>query len=252
MMKKMKYLGLLLLLVTFVVGCSGNTEEVSKKSRKINDTEAETENNNKEDVEKDEDTNNSEENESKIDGNDLDEEDMANEDKDHVAMEESETDFDKAQNQKATPDEDLKLKDILGTADAKKNELVYKEDKKYHILELTAGLSNYNSQIIKNKWVAFAIPKGVSVPDVEEVPSGMVVVSLPDGHTGIAVKIPNLDGISDEKVKLEIPLIGEPDDNDPNKNLYLFNVKDGEKKKAELVGEISSKREIDFSVMKEK
>lgn len=114
-----------------------------------------------------------------------------------------------------------------------------------------AGLTNFDSsQDLDEKWIAFAIPDGVSVPDVDDIPRGVVVVSLPDGHTGVAVKVPNLKGLSDENVYMELPLIGEPDDNDPNENLYLYNV-DGNEGSAELIGEIKSTRDIDFSVMAE-
>src|SRR5699024_814151 len=101
------------------------------------------------------------------------------------------------------------------------------------------------------KWVAFALPDGVTVPNVEDVPSGMVMVTLPDDHMGVAFKVPNVKGMSEQSYTVELPLVGEPDDNDPNENLYLYNV-DVNQERAELIGEIRSTRKIDFSKMKEK
>ncbi|HLR15846.1 MAG TPA: hypothetical protein VK144_08460 [Bacillota bacterium] len=167
-----------------------------------------------------------------------------------TAMEEVDEIEDKVQDQDMTKDEDLKLREIYGAANASED-IEYDKVKGYYVLELQAGLSNYtSSQSFSEKWVAFALPDGVSVPDVDEIPSGVVVVTLPDGHKGVAVKIPNIHEISSEYVYIDLPLIGTPDDNDPNENLYLYNV-DGNAHTAELIGEINATREIDFSVMKD-
>ena len=162
-----------------------------------------------------------------------------------------ETDNDHSQDKEKTADEDLKLGEIHGTAYSSED-IEYDDDKGYYVLNLLVGLLNYeSSQDLDEKWVAFALPDGVTVPDVEEVPSGMVVVTLPDDHTGVAFKVPNVKGMSEQNYTVELPLVGEPDDNNPNKNLYLYNV-DGNQNSAELIGEIRSTRDFDFTEMKKK
>lgn len=174
------------------------------------------------------------------------------EDKDFNELEATDDDLEIVQEDDETKDEDLKLKEIYGTASVGNDGFEYDQENGYHVVRLQAGLSNYSgSQGFKDKWVAFALPDGVSVPDVDEVPSGVVIVSLPDGHTGVAVKIPNLDGIDSETVFIDLPLIGEPDDNDPNENLYLYNA-DGNKHSSQLIGEINSTRSIDFTELEDK
>src|SRR5699024_11701951 len=97
---------------------------------------------------------------------------------------------------------DLELGEIHGTAYSSED-IEYDDDKGYYVLNLLVGLLNYeSSQDLDEKWVAFALPDGVTVPDVEEVPSGMVVVTLPDDHTVVALKIPNIKGIGGESYKL--------------------------------------------------
>lgn len=183
----------------------------------------------------------------KSDGSNDDEDD-----KEYSELEAADEDLEIVQDDAVTKDEDLKLSDILGTARVGGDGIVYDEDKGYHVLHLQTGLSSYsNSNVFKEKWIAFALPNGVSVPDIDEVPSGVVIVTLPDGHKGVAVKIPSIDGISSETIFLDLPLIGKPDDNHPNNNLYLFNV-DGNKHSSQLIGEISSQRNIDFTELEEK
>src|SRR5699024_7128571 len=160
------------------------------------------------------------------------------------------TDNDHSIEDEATSDEELKLGEIHGVAD-QREDMEYDAQKGYYVIELSAGLYNYtNTQDVDEKWVACALPDGVSVPEVEEIPSGLVTVTLPDEHTGVALKVPNVKGIGSESFTLELPLTGEPDDNDPNENLYLYNV-DGNQEQAALIGEIKSNRDIDFSVMED-
>lgn len=171
---------------------------------------------------------------------------------DYDVLEATDDDLEIVQDDDVTKDEDLNLGDILGTARESNDGFEYDDDNGYHILHLQAGLSSYSSSnVFKEKWIAFALPNGVSVPNVDEVPSGVVIVTLPDGHEGVAVKIPNIDGINSETIFLELPLIGEPDDNDPNNNLYLYNA-DGNEHSSQLIGEISSQRDIDFTQLEEK
>lgn len=221
MKKHLKEISIFVLLLVVVVGCS------TTDAKDNNNQEKNTENNN------------ALENETN------------NEQQVYNPLEELDSNFEASLDPEETRDEDLKLKEIYGAANGINEVIEYDDDRGYYILDLQAGLTNfYSKQDLKEKWVAFAIPDGVSVPNTEDVPSGVVVVSLPDGHSGIAVKTPNLQGLSDETLYLEIPLIGEPNDNDPNENLYLYNV-DGNEHKAALIGEISSTRDIDFSVMTE-
>src|SRR5699024_5663784 len=145
----------------------------------------------------------------------------------------------------ATEDEDLILGDIHGTANG---DIEFDISSGSYKLELQAGLSNYASnQDIENKWVGFAIPNGVNV--VGELPSGVVRIQIA-GKNGLAVKVPNIRGIGGENVYHDIHLTGEVDDNSPVLNMYLLNV-DTEAKTYEEIGEISSQRGIDFSVMEE-
>lgn len=144
-------------------------------------------------------------------------------------------------------DDDLNLDNIYGTAMGK---IHYDWNKGYFILKLRAGLGNYSSKPIKQKWVAFALPDGIYVPDVADVPIGIVPVNLYDGHNGIAVKIPDVKGYEHQFINLDIPLAGKISENynSPNKNLYLFNV-DTKNGIAEDLGQIGDQRDIDFSVM---
>src|SRR5690625_777166 len=143
----------------------------------------------------------------------------------------------------ATEDEDLILGDILGTANG---DIEFDITSGNYVLDLQAGLTNVtNGQDIEDKWVGFAIPNGVDV--VGELPSGVVPIFIA-GKSGLAVKVPNIQGIGSENVYHNIQLTGEVDDNDPVLNLYLLNV-DTEAGQYEEIGEISSQRDIDFSVM---
>src|SRR5690625_786855 len=143
----------------------------------------------------------------------------------------------------ATEDEDLILGDILGTANG---DIEFDITSGNYVLDLQAGLTNVtNGQDIEDKWVGFAIPNGVDV--VGELPSGVVPIFIA-GKSGLAVKVPNIQGIGSENVYHDIQLTGEVDDNDPVLNLYLLNV-DTEAGQYEEIGEISSQRGIDFSVM---
>lgn len=144
-------------------------------------------------------------------------------------------------------DDDLNLDNIYGTAMGK---IHYDWNKGYFILKLRAGLGNFSSKPIKQKWVAFALPDGIYVPDVADVPVGIVPVRLYDGHKGIAVKIPDVKGYEHQFINLDIPLAGKISENynSPNKNLYLFNV-DTKNGIAEDIGQIGDQRDIDFSVM---
>lgn len=234
---KLKFLQFLLtlMLFIFVAGC-GNDADATNADGKSNNEGTESENDN---AVNDEADNN---------GEDAANSNSASENDEPSTRAEIETDNESLQDEEETLDEELDLKEIHGTA-YQKDDMEYDSDKGYYVLDMLAGLANFtNTQDVENKWVAFAIPDGVSVPDVDDVPSGFVLVTLPDGHTGIALKVPNLKGIKDQTFSLEMPLIGEPDDNDPNENFYLYNV-DGNEEHAELIGEIQSTREIDFSVM---
>src|SRR5690625_737336 len=143
----------------------------------------------------------------------------------------------------ATEDEDLILGDILGTANG---DIEFDITSGNYVLDLQAGLTNVtNGQDIEDKWVGFAIPNGVDV--VGELPSGVVPIFIA-GKSGLAVKVPNIQGIGSENVYHDIQLTGEVDDNDPVLDLYLLNV-DTEANQYEEIGEISSQRDIDFSVM---
>ena len=261
-MKKIIQFSLVLpLFLIIIVGCSDGDNENQNNELESNNQEEnvlnEDNNNQNEDNNNQDEANDNQNN----DQNALNEVDNA-EDKDQAvsdqntelnALKELETDLETEEDEDSTADADLDLGEILGTANQLDDEagIWYDAEEGYFILDLQAGLSNYtNTQDLNEKWVAFAIPDGVSIPDVDDIPSGVVVVALPDGHTGVAVKVPNLKGISSENVYMELPLIGEPDDNDPNDNLYLYNV-DGNEESAELVGEIKSTRDIDFSVMTE-
>lgn len=143
----------------------------------------------------------------------------------------------------ATEDEDLILGDILGTANG---DIEFDITSGNYVLGLQAGLTNVtNGQDIEDKWVGFAIPNGVDV--VGDLPSGVVPI-FTAGKSGLAVKVPNIQGIGGENVYHDIQLTGEVDDNDPVLDLYLFNV-DTEANQYEEIGEISGQRGIDFSVM---
>ena len=146
-------------------------------------------------------------------------------------------------------DEDLDLDKIHGSANGK---ITFDFNKGYYVLDLQAGLSNFSgNQVLTQKWVAFALPDGVFVPNVEEVPGGVVPVKLYDGSNGLAVRIPDVTEMPDSKhVYPKIPLLGVPEESNPNLNLYLFNV-DVESMTYEDLGQIKSQRNIDFSVMKE-
>lgn len=162
----------------------------------------------------------------------------------------TQTEDDQEENEKeednGNDDEDLNLKEIHGTANG---DIAYDFNKGYYVLHLQAGLSNYtNTQDVNKKWVAFALPNGVAIPDVGDVPSGILPVQLNDGGTGVAVKVPDVKGIGNQTIFLDIPLQGVPEDNDPNNNLYLLNV-DGNAGTYEEIGQIKSQRDIDFSVM---
>src|SRR5699024_5729566 len=112
-------------------------------------------------------------------------------------------------------EEELDLNNIYGTAKARS--LEYDYNKGYYVLDLQAGLNNFSgNQVLTDKWVAFTLPNGVSIPNVDEVPQGIVQVGI-DGKNAVAVKIPDVKEFPDSKyVYPEIPLIGEDQDNDPN------------------------------------
>lgn len=231
-MKGKKYIGMIvsLCVMAFVlVACGGNDNPDDKQSNQP--TNANVEENNEQD-----------------DGTEVDSEQAEKQEITELSL--IETDNESLQEEDESSDDALKLHEIYGTA-SQREEISYDDEKGYYIMEIDAGISNNtNTQDVKEKWVAFAIPDGVSVADVEDIPSGMVLVSLPDGHEGIALKLPNMQGIQHETNPFDIPLIGVPDDNNPNENLYLYEV-NGNEDRATLVGEIKSTRDIDFSVMKD-
>ncbi|MFD1852032.1 LPXTG cell wall anchor domain-containing protein [Oceanobacillus bengalensis] len=146
-------------------------------------------------------------------------------------------------------DEELDLTNIYGAINQRSGtSLQYDFNKGYYTLELQAGLNNMSgSQVLNQKWIAFALPNGVYLAD-EDVPAG--VVQLPvNGKNGIAIKIPDVKEFPDSKyVYPTIPLVGEPDDNDPVLNLYLYNVNVDELTYEDL-GQIEGQRDIDFSIM---
>src|SRR5699024_6683768 len=120
--------------------------------------------------------------------------------------------------------------------------------KGYYTLDLRAGFSNYtSSQDIKGKWVTFTLPDGVNVAD--DLPNGVTSVYIA-GKTGIAVKVPDIEGIGSETVQKQIPLTGEDTDNDPVYNLYMVDV-DVDAGQYEEIGQVNAQRDIDFSVMDE-
>lgn len=263
MKKVLTYFMVLCGLLIILVGC-GDKDAEEDQDQTESDTDVTEKENDDEEVEEDKDKEKDEEKEKRKEDEDRDnkfqnstEDDIAknsgNNPEDLTAleaMEEVDEIENKVQDQDMTKDEDLKLREIYGSANAIED-IEYDKVKGYYMLDLQVGLSNYaSSQSFSDKWIAFALPDGVSVPDVEEIPSGVVIVTLPDGHKGVAVKIPNIHEISSEHLYLDLPLIGTPDDNDPNENLYLYNV-DGNAHTAELIGEINSTRDIDFSVMKD-
>ncbi|WP_186579006.1 hypothetical protein [Aquibacillus kalidii] len=146
-------------------------------------------------------------------------------------------------------EEALNLEEIYGTADGS---IHYDFNKNYYVLSLKAGLNNFSeNQELKQKWVAFALPNGVYIPDNEDVPAGVVPVTLYDGHTGIAVKIPDVGTFPDSKyIDITIPLMGQVEEgyNSPNENLYIYNV-DTEARTVEDLGQIKNTRNIDFTVI---
>lgn len=145
----------------------------------------------------------------------------------------------------ATADEDLDLSEVFGNASGN---IEYDIEKGYYVLDLRAGFTTFTSgQDIENKWVAFALPNGVKVAD--DLPNGVVSIFIA-GKTGLAVKVPNIQGIGGETVNKKIPLTGQVDDNDPVYNTYMVNV-DTEANGYEEIGELRGQREIDFSVMEE-
>lgn len=159
--------------------------------------------------------------------------------------EEKETDEEEEVSTFATEDEDLNLSDVFGNASG---DIEYDVKKGHYVLNLRAGFTTYKGgQDIENKWVAFALPNGVDIAG--DLPTGVVRVFIA-GKTGLAVKIPNIQGIGSESVSKEIPLTGEVDDNNPVYNTYMLNV-DTEANEFEEIGELRGQREIDFSVMEE-
>lgn len=146
-------------------------------------------------------------------------------------------------------DEDLDLTKIYGAiTQPYGTSIQYDFNKGYYVLELQAGLNNMSdNQVLTNKWVAFALPDGVELA-YTDVPAG--VVQLPvNEKNGLAIKVPDVQESPDSKyVYLDIPLIGEPNDNDPVENLYLYNVNVDERTYEDL-GQIKSQRNIDFSPM---
>src|SRR5699024_6650433 len=161
-------------------------------------------------------------------GNETDEEE-ANEADDKVeADEESELEI------QATADEDLNLNEVYGSASG---EITYDIEKGYYTLDLRAGFSNYtSSQDIKGKWVTFTLPDGVNVAD--DLPNGVTSVYIA-GKTGIAVKVPDIEGIGSETVQKQIPLTGEDTDNDPVYNLYMVDV-DVDAGQYEEIGQVNA------------
>ncbi|MEN1967734.1 hypothetical protein WMZ97_06590 [Lentibacillus sp. N15] len=145
-------------------------------------------------------------------------------------------------------EEDLKYSEIHGST---RGDIEYDDTEGYYILPLTAGFYNWTNQDVVDKWLAFALPKGVEVADKRAMTNGVLAVELDDGHTGIAVKVPNIRGIgSEDHQEVDIPLTGKPDDNDPNFNYYLLEV-DGNKRTYQIISEIGSDNDLDFSVMEE-
>lgn len=144
-------------------------------------------------------------------------------------------------------DEDLDLTDIYGTIN-QREDLQFDFNKGYYVLDLQAGLGNYSrNQVLNDKWIAFALPNGVYLAS-EDVPAGVVPVEV-KGKNGVAIKIPDVKEFPDSQyVYPKIPLVGEPDDNDPVLNLYLYNVNVSEQTYEEI-GQIKEQREIDFSQM---
>src|SRR5699024_10415031 len=175
-----------------------------------------------------------------VEDNEENEDTGSNEENEEEADGEEEADQDQA-------DEDLDLDNIYGAANG---DITYDFNKGYYVLDLQAGLSNMSrSQVLQDKWVAFALPDGISLANAD-IPSGVVPVYI-KGKNGLAVKIPDVGEFPDSKyVYPKIPLIGEMDDNDPVENLYLLNV-DVAAQKFENLGQIKSQRKIDFSVMEE-
>src|SRR5699024_5411843 len=130
-------------------------------------------------------------------------------------------------------------------------DIEYDVSKGHYVLDLREAFSysqNVDDIEINDKWVAFALPTGVSVAD--ELPSGMIQIGIA-GKTGLAVKVPNISGSSPgEFVDKEVALTGAVEDNDPYENLRMLEV-DTESNTYEDLGEVQGQRNIDFSDMEE-
>ncbi|MFS0749760.1 LPXTG cell wall anchor domain-containing protein [Oceanobacillus sp. 1P07AA] len=145
-----------------------------------------------------------------------------------------------------TQEEELNLNDVFGSANG---DITYDINKGRYVLDLQASITNYHTnQEINNKWLAFTLPDGVSVPN-GELPNGVVGIFIA-GKTGLAVKMPDIGPSSSERVYLDIPLTGVDNDNDPHYNTYLLDI-DVEANNYTEIGQLNGQRDIDFSVMEE-
>lgn len=144
-------------------------------------------------------------------------------------------------------DEEFDLQFVFGRAEGT---ITYDFNKGYYVLDLRAGINNFFSgQQFNDKWIAFALPDGVFVPDVDDVPTGVAPVQIANKN-GIAVKVPDVAENSSSSRELTIPLSGFDQDNDPHFGIYLLNV-DVEQRTYEVLGQLRGTSEIDFSVMEE-
>ncbi|MCT1577150.1 LPXTG cell wall anchor domain-containing protein [Oceanobacillus kimchii] len=142
--------------------------------------------------------------------------------------------------------EELNLNDVHGSANG---DITFDINKGHYVLDLQAGITNFHTnQEINDKWVAFTLPDGVSVPN-GELPNGVMGVFIA-GKTGLAVKMPDIGPSSSEHVYLDIPLTGVDNDNDPHYNTYLLDI-DVEANNYTEIGQLQGQRDIDFSVMEE-
>src|SRR5690625_3694225 len=217
------------------------TNEKSKKSAD-NETEGLEEASNEADAKQSEGDSEAEEEEGKEEeGSDA--EKAAETEEEQVEEEEDAEDIELLQ-----ADDELDLDNIYGTA---RGNIEYNVNKGYYVLDLQAGFSNHSgSQVIQDKWIGFALPNGISLANTDDIPSGVAQVTI-KGKSGLAIKIPDVKEFPDDKkVFLDIPLVGEENDNDPIENLYILDV-DVDNRSFNNLGQINSQRNIDFSVMEE-
>lgn len=140
--------------------------------------------------------------------------------------------------------EDVNLQGMTGNVTG---DVTYDVQKGYYVLDVDASLEKQShTEDVDEKWLAFALPEGVDVV-VEDMPEGIVFVGLPNGHTGLAMKVPN-QGNNHRSMTYHIPLVGEGSASHPHEAIYLMDI-DVKAYTYENLGQLNGQREIDFSVM---